>query len=460
MKSLSLKKIIEQIGGKIVHGTDSIIISDVVFGIRNARKNSLVFDVNCEKNVLDIINEKNSPSAIVTDSLINYTRNFENTVIIEVPDIREASLRFVGFYRRLFEIPVIGVTGTCGKTTTKEMIKHILSQKYKVNATYKSNNARYRHIEYLMQFDDSTQAAVIEMGVAVKGDLKIACKYFKPQTGVITNIGIDHLNAFGTLDAYIKGKAEFLEGLNNQGTLVVNADDENIKKIDFSNYKGKIIYFGKSDRADFKISYFLQTVNGIQFSLQYKNEVRKVHVPVSGEFNAYNAAAAIAAVHNIGFSFKEAIDALVTFQNVERHFEIKKGLNGSILIDDTWSTNPTSAEAALKHLRALSSGKKSVAVLGKMSLLGKQSEYHHKKIGAKVAETGINELVLIGDGAKEIGSGAIQGGMDSKNVYFCKSNDETFNVLEKLLNKNTIVLVKTSMMASFTGLIERLTETE
>jgi len=424
--------------------------------MKNSKENSLVFDIHRGKNVRHLLYANNCPSAIVTDKPENFSASPKKITIIEVSNIKLACMRFISFYRRLFDIPIIGVTGTCGKTTTKEMIKHILSQKYKVNATYKSYNAQFRHINYLTEIDDSTQAAVIEMGVASKGDLKLACSYFKPQTGVITNIGVDHLNAFGSIDAYIKGKAEFLEGLNNEGTLILNSDDENIKKIDLRSFKGNIIYFGKSESADFRISYIIQTEIGIEFALKNKNEMRKVKVPVNGEFNAYNAAAAIAAVQNLGLNLKEAIDALITFQNVERHFEIKQGLNGSILIDDTWSTNPTSAEAALKHLKSLSRGKKTVAVLGKMSLLGKQSEYHHNKIGEKAAETGIDELVLIGEGASEIGFGAIQSGMNSQNVHFCKSTDETFMVLQKILDNNTIALVKTSMMASFTNLINRL----
>jgi UDP-N-acetylmuramoyl-tripeptide--D-alanyl-D-alanine ligase len=456
MKSLPLKTIIRQIGGKILSGADSAIINDIVIGMKNIKQNSLVFDVHCERYVRHTIYATNCPCAIVTDKPENYTESLENITIIQVSNINAACWRFISFYRNLFDIPVIGVTGTCGKTTTKEMIKHILAQKYKVNATYKSYNAQFRHINYLMEIDDSTQAAVIEMGVAARGDLKLACRYFKPQTGVITNIGIDHLNAFGSLDAYIKGKTEFLEGLDNKGTLILNADDENIKKIDLSNYNGNIIYFGMSNRSDFKISNIKQTEDGVEFTLQYMNEVSSIHLPVYGEFNAYNAAAAIAAVQNLGFEVRESADTLADFHNVERHFEIKQGLNGSTLIDDTWSTNPTSVEAALKHLKALSNGKKTIAVLGKMSLLGKQSAYHHNKIGEKVAEMGIDQLVLIGDGAKVIGFGAIQNSMDMQNVHFCKNSDETCEVLKKLLDENTIVLVKTSMMASFIDLIEKL----
>jgi UDP-N-acetylmuramoyl-tripeptide--D-alanyl-D-alanine ligase len=458
MKNLVLETIIKQIDGKIASGADNIIITDVLLGLKNVKPDSLVFDIYHQNYVKQMENIKNSPYVIVTDAPENFKGKFVNQTIVRVPNIKTASLRFVNFYRNLFDIPLIGVTGTCGKTTTKEMIKHILSQKYKVNATYKSLNAQYRHMRYLMDIDDSTQAAVIEMGVASRGDLKIACQYFKPQTGVITNIGVDHLNAFGTLEAYIKGKAEFLDGLDNKGTLILNADDENIKKIDISNYKGKIIYFGENRRADYRISYNMQTQDGIEFLIQYKNEVRRVHLPINGDFNAYNATAAIAAVEKLGFSLKDAIDALATFHNVERHFEIKQGLNGSTLIDDTWSTNPTSTESALEHLKALSHGKKTVAILGKMSLLGRQSEYYHNRIGKKIAELGINKLVAVGEYANGFCVGAIGKGMDKNNVHFCRNSAEAYNLLLKLLDENTIALVKTSMLTSFADLVGKLTK--
>lgn len=456
MKNLSLDTIIKQIDGKISSGAANIIITDVMLGLKNVKPNSLVFDVYHQNYVKQMENIKDKPYAIVTDEPANFLGKFENQTIIKVSNVKTASLSFIKFYRNLFDIPLIGVTGTCGKTTTKEMIKHILSQKYKVNATYKSYNAQYRHMSYLMDFDDSTQAAVIEMGVAYKGDLKIACRYFKPQTGVITNIGVDHLNAFGTLDAYIKGKAEFLEGLDNKGRLILNADDENIKKINLSGYKGKIIYFGESKQADYKISYIKQTQDGITFLIQNNNEVRRVHLPINGEFNAYNATAAIAAVGNMGFSLKGAIDALATFNNVERHFEVKQGLRGSTLIDDTWSINPTSTESALKHLKALSNGRITIAVLGKMSLLGRQSEYYHNKIGEKIAELGINKLVAIGAGTDGFCTGAMKKGMDKNNINLCKNSEEAYNVLSKLLDANTVALVKTSMLASFADLVVKL----
>ena len=456
MKSIPLKTIAEKIDGKILQGTDSLIISDFVSRTNRLKQGALLFDLFHDVYENPDKYHKSCPCAVVTDEPAGFTGLGQNITVIQVANIDEACWRFVEFYRSLFKIPVIGVTGTCGKTTTKEMIKHILSGNYKVNATYKSYNALYRNLDYLLDMDDNTQMAVYEMGVAYPGDLSTSCRYFKPQVGVITNIGIDHLQAFGTLDAYIKAKAEFLEGLGFKGTLILNADDENIKKIDFKNYKGNIVYFGFNDKSDFKASNVKHAKEGLEFTLQHKDKIYNFIIPGYGEFNVYNAAAAIAAAHTAGFEIKEAGERLASYKNVERHFEFNDGINESIVIDDTWSTNPTSAEAALKLLKYLSQGKKTIAVLGKMSLLGRRSSEYHYKIGEKVAEIGIDQLIALGVGAWEICLGALEKGMHQTNVYFCKDSDETYEVLKKVLDKNSIALVKTTMEASYADLMDKI----
>ena len=442
--------------GQLLQGRDELIIRDIVTRAKNINSDTLYLDLHYEKSIHPKAFQKNFPYAIATDRPADFNGLPDNIILIRVADIKKAFWKFVGFYRNCFTIPVIGVTGTCGKTTTKEMIKHILSGWLKVNATYKSYNALFRNFGYLLNIDDQTQAAVFEMGVAYPGDIKTSCRYFKPQIGVITNIGIDHLQVFGTLDGYIKAKAEILEGLEYQGTLILNADDENISKIDLKNFKGKIIYFGFDDKAHFKVTNVIHEKLGISFTLQYAGCPYQVFIPGHGEFNVHNAAAAIAATHAVGLKIEPAAARLGSFQNVEKHFEFKKGINGSAIIDDTWSTNPTSAIAALKLLKSLADGKKTVAVLGKMSLLGKQSFKYHFETGAKVAQLGIDRLIVIGDGAEAIGHGALQQGMDQSKVHFCNDSATTYEVLKEVLDQNSIALVKTSMLASYSDLLKKI----
>jgi UDP-N-acetylmuramoyl-tripeptide--D-alanyl-D-alanine ligase len=456
MKRLPLKIIIEIMNGEIEQGTDNLIIDDIVAGTKRVKQGTLLFDLHHGKYNQPNINPKNGPYAIVTDKPANFVGLGENITIIRVTEIIDAYWQFVAFYRNLFNIPVIGVTGTCGKTTTKEMIKHILAGTYKVNSTYKSYNALFHNLGYLLDLDEDTQAAVYEMGVAFPGDLKTSCQYFKPQVGIITNIGVDHLQGLRTLDAYIKAKAELLEGMGFKGTLILNADDENIQKIDLHKFRGKVIYFGLGKQSHFKVSNITQEKDFLKFKLQYDDQTYHFSIPGHGEFNVFNTTAAITATHAIGFEIAEAGVRLASFQNVEKHFEFKNGINGSTIIDDTWSTNPTSVEAALKLLKSLSQGRKTIAVLGKMSLLGNQSTKYHYQTGEIVAALGIDQLIVIGDGADEIGLGALQKGMDQAKVNFCKESDATYEVLEKSLNQNSIMLVKTSMLASYKDLIDKI----
>jgi UDP-N-acetylmuramoyl-tripeptide--D-alanyl-D-alanine ligase len=158
----------------------------------------------------------------------------------------------------------------------------------------------------------------------------------------------------------------------------------------------------------------------------------------------------------VGYDVQEAGDRLASYKNVEKHFEIKEGINGSTVIDDTWSTNPTSTEAALKLLKDFSNGRKTIAVLGKMSLLGKSSSEYHRKIGEKIADMGIDRLIVIGEGAGELGKGALRKGMKEDHVHFCKDSGEAYRVLKDSLDGNTVVLVKTSMLSSFDDLVDKI----
>jgi len=456
VKSLSLDAIAKKTGGRIIQGTGSLVVHDIVTRIRKIGQGNLLFDLYHDRDEKALTGLRGCSYGIITDTPEYFKGVGDRVTIIQVKDIDEAYWKFVDFYRSLFDIPVIGVTGTCGKTTTKEMIKHILSGKYRVNATYKSYNASFRNFGYLLDINDDTQMVVMEMGVAYPKDLITTCRYFKPQVGVITNIGVDHLQAFGTLDAYISAKAEFIQGLDYKGTLILNADCENTKKIDLSKYKGNVVYFGSRDGSHFRISGIKHIRHGMEFSLVHEEKAYKFFIPLYADFNAYNAAAAIAAAHAVGVDVQEAGERLESYKNVGKHFEIKQGINGSTVIDDTWSTNPTSTEAALRLLKNFAGDRKTIAVLGKMSLLGKSSSRHHHMIGEKVAETGIDKLVVIGDGAEAIGRGALQKGMKEDDVRFCRDTDETYAYLADNIDGNTVVLIKTSMLSSYDDLMNRI----
>lgn len=386
---------------------------------------------------------------IITENPVYITKKVKNRVaVIGVKNIQKAYWDFIDYYRSLFKIPVIGVTGTCGKTTTTDMLKKILSTKYITEATKDGRNGLCENLSYLLGFDESTEAAVFELGVTSLGCIKESCRYFKPEVGILLNIGVYHLDGCKTHENYIKAKAELLEGMGNRGKLIVNADDENIKKIDFSKFKGEIIKIGVNGIGDYQARNITLTEKGIIFELLYQNSVYPVFIPGFGKHNVYNALAALAASQAVGVKLEEAIEGLATFKYMRKHLQFYQGLNGSTIIDDTWNCNPPGIEAALQVLRDMAKGRKKIAVIGYMPLLGEEGQEEYLKIGEKVVKAGVDLLVTLGEEPKAIGSRALELGMNNACIYSCTKVADVEKLLQSALDKNSLVLFKFPYRAS------------
>ncbi|HJV16409.1 MAG TPA: UDP-N-acetylmuramoyl-tripeptide--D-alanyl-D-alanine ligase, partial [Bacillales bacterium] len=348
-------------------------------------------------------------------------------------------------YRNLFQIPVIGVTGTCGKTTTKEMIKQILEEDFNVEATWASMNSMSVNLRYLLDIDDETEMAVYEMPVCYPGYLQVACRYFQPQVRILLNIGVHHLADCDTPEAYMKAKAEMVDGLDSDhGILILNADDENIKKVVNITPFQNVIYFGKNEFSHFRAENIQYAEKGMNFNLKHNEQCYKVFIPGFGEHNVYNALAALAAVTSVGMDIETAIQRLVNFEHVEEHLEFKSGFNGCLVIDDTWNSSPLSMETGLQVLNDVSDQKFSIALLGYMPQLGEgvYAEQEYGKIGEKAVEYDLDLLFVVGKEAEKIGQRALEKGMDKNKVFFCETGAEIFKILKPYLNDQTIVLLK------------------
>lgn len=441
MKHLILKDIISHINASIIKGNKDLVIKKVVTKPNKIKDNTLLFYFDNKK--LDLKSHQfNRSNVIVTDKPDNVLKHTGNPTIVKVADINQAYWDFVQYYRGLFQIPVIGVTGTCGKTTTTEMIKTILSKKYNTHSTWDGNNAFYLSLPYILGINSKTEAAVFEMGVGKPGDLKYMCKHYRPQVGVLLNIGTYHLQGCGTLEKYIGAKAELLEGLGFNGTLILNSDDKNSSKIDLSRFKGNIIYFGIKNRAHFTAKNVKYKNQGMKFVLENKDKSYPVYVPGYGEHNVYNALAAIAATCSIGIEINNSIEWLASFKPVRQHMQMRPGINGCTIIDDTWNCTPLSMESAIEVLKSLGKSKTTVAVFGYMPRLGAAGNLEYYRIGEKVAKAGIDFIITIGDDARKIGRKCITTGMDKNKVFFCTSAAELYQALLPLTGQDTVILFK------------------
>ncbi|MEH7180827.1 UDP-N-acetylmuramoyl-tripeptide--D-alanyl-D-alanine ligase [Neobacillus vireti] len=442
MKAFSISEIRKIINGELLLGSDNLVIDYIPYykNIRRKKRNVLIFirrkfefDLNYIKSRL--------PCAIVIDHSFGPLKSIEGLTVIRVANVKSALWKFIEYYRQLFSIPVVAVTGTCGKTTTKEMIAHILREKKNVRYTVNSNNSRLAHLHYLIGIDEHTDAAVFETAVGMPGDVRNACRYFKPTIGIITNIGACHLNACKTIDAYIKAKGEMAAGLEDDGVLILNADDEKTKSISLENFKGKIVYFGIKNRADFRATGIEYRDGGMRFVLQSNNGSMPIFIPGYGEHQVANALAALAAVNEIGIDLKQAAERLKTFKNLGRHLEIASGYNGATIIDDTWNFNTTSLEAGMKVLNHVAGKKHRIALFTDMTSLGDYSLQLHKQAGEIVKKYGADTIITLGNRAQEMANYAIELGLKCKTYSFTDYG-QVYTLLKELLNDNSTILIK------------------
>lgn len=445
MKTLYVKDVLGPVRGVLVRGKENHVIRHAAEHPTQVKNHTILFD-RYDPHLLRRAWTAYPTGIVVTEKPKFFFTHSCRWTVIHVKNIEEAYWSFVKYYRELWDIPVIGITGTCGKTTVKEMISHTLSQSMNVVSTYKTYNGLVYNLRYLMGIDEKTDAAVMEMKVAVPGDLLHTCRVFQPGIGIITKIGIDHLEHCGTQENYIREKARLVEGLAPDGTLIINGDDEHIQKMDLHSFRGKIITFGKKAHGDYVIQDYRYIPGGMAFTFSTRQKVYHARVHGYGEHTVYNALASLIACREVGVKLQKGIKRLATFRQLEAHLELRSGINGCIVLDDTWSSNPTSAEAALKVLSDVGKGKKKVAIMGRIGMLGEHTEAQHDMLGEKVAQYGIDVLITIDPTADRIGKVAVDKGMNPDQVISCHSPEEIYGVLKTRVDKDTYVLIKTSMM--------------
>lgn len=442
MKPISADRLSTIVSGKITHGP-SVNIHYGAYRLKQVKhKNTVLF---IEKRILSWGELKPFfPLVLVTEWKYSAHELPSQVTVIEVEESEEAFWKFTYFYRNQFQLPVVAITGTAGKTTTKEMTKHILSSYMKVTATQLSTNSRTAYFQYLLNIEEDTEVAVFETAVGAPGDILNAGSYFKPTVGIITNIGAHHLNYCKTLEGYIDAKSEMLEILDDNGTLIINADDENTKKINFQKFNGKLIKIGRSLSNDYAASNIQYGENGMEFLVHYQGQKHHVEVSGYGEHQVYNALAAIAASVEVGLSISQAIAPLRTYRPLNKQLQLFKGLNGALIIDDTWSITTTSLEAGLKVLNELAGRRKRVAIIGTITDIGSWGVFIHQQAGEIIFNEGVDILITVGEHARIMGDYALKLGIKA-DVYSFNNGILAYYLLKDLVDQNSVILIKGDM---------------
>lgn len=341
--------------------------------------------------------------------------------VIRVEDTHRALLSMAKYYRLTFgetieEFPLIGLTGSVGKTTTKEMIWCVLNAKYNAHKTYMNWNNDIGLPRVLLGIEAEHTAAVIEMGMDAKGQISVLSRTALPNMAVITNIGVSHIENLGSREGILASKLEILEGLRAGSTLILNGDNDllaALKTEDFDN-KFKLTFFG-IDNGDVRARDIVYTDEGTEFVLDFAvgeyNGKCKIWLPTTGEHNVYDALAAICVGLQLGIKAEDAAIALQNYAPAGMREKITE-LSGVTLIEDCYNASPDSVKALSQTIAIKgTSGKRKIAVIADMLELGDYSEEAHRNCGKYLADAGIDLLMTYGEKAKFVADSARENGI-------------------------------------------------
>ncbi|MBT3240275.1 MAG: UDP-N-acetylmuramoyl-tripeptide--D-alanyl-D-alanine ligase [Chloroflexi bacterium] len=359
---------------------------------------------------------------------------------IRVPDSLSALQKIAAHWRNELDIKVIGITGSVGKSTTKEIIADVLRQRYKTHKNLGNFNNEIGLPLSILGLRKSHQRAILEMGFYVPGEIKFLCEIAQPTIGVITNIGTVHAERAGSQDEIAKGKSELVEYLPEHGFAILNYDDPLVRPM-AEKTKAKVIFYGLSPQADLWADEITSLgLKGIRFRLNYKNDSIYLSVPMLGQHSVHTAMRATAVGLADGLTWQEIVSGL-KFNDTQFRLVAVKAAIGATLIDDTYNASPQSTLAALNLLEDL--GGRKVAVLGDMLELGQYEQAGHEQVGIRAASVA-DELIVIGERAKTIAKVAQAHGFPEEKITQLATAEQAIEVLRDHLQKEDSVLIKGS----------------
>lgn len=389
--------------------------------------------------------------AVVIDSYDTTRLSFKRSLkrgrpcILGVRDPLWAYQQLAAYHRSKFHVPVVAVTGSNGKTTTKEMVASVMARRWKILKTEGNLNNRLGVPQTLFRLNPRHQGAVIELGVDNLGQTTSLCEMARPTMGIITNIGPDHLEFFGSMDASAQAKAELLDVLPVEGAVILNADDSYYDYL-AARARCRVVSFGFSEKADVRATNIKSDGrNGTIFHLQLPGKIRPtiVRIQVQGAHNVTNALAAGAVGALLGLPGATIAQGLSRFRPAAMRSQVLVS-RGVKLIIDCYNANPASMKAAVELLAQAGENQRTIAVLGDMLELGPNAAQMHEEVGEFVARQGIDRLVVCGSLGRNLARGATQAGLDRACIAEVPDAQAAVVAVKAIVKPGDVVLIKAS----------------
>ena len=449
---MTFKEMLNAIEGEVIVQKEEINFNKLCIDTRKIEKNNVFLAIkgaNFNGNDFVVKALENGASIVIIDEVKFDLKEVQNKgTIIKVKDTREALLNLAKFYREKLGLKVVGVTGSTGKTSTKDLIAALLSDKYKVFKTKGNFNNDIGLPLMILELTSEFDVAVLEMGMSSLGEIELLASVARPNVAVITNIGLSHIENLKTQENILKAKMEICTFFNKENTLIVNAEDKLLQNISSNVFKVKKI--GYNHEYDVYASNIILREDSVKFTANCGNDKYDFELPMAGKHNVLNMMLAIDIAKNLNVSLKEMNDGLANLKATSMRLEVEK-TDKITIINDCYNASPDSMKSSIEVLITKAAMRR-VAILGDMYELGSKTKEAHEDVGS-FAKGKIDLLIVIGENVDNY-----EKGFGNENIRKFASKDDFFKEVDSLIKKDDVILVKASRGMKFEEVTSKLKE--
>ena len=458
MKNLTVENILKVTNGELIKGNEKLECENFSRDTRNIQKGDTYIAIKGEKfdgNIFWKDAFKNGADCVIVQD-IEFSnedlKDFDNKTIIKVEDTMQALYKIAEYKRKINNIPVVAITGSVGKTSTKDMVASVVSQKYKTLKTIGNNNNNIGLPFTILRLKDE-EIMILEMGMNHFGEIHLLSKIAKPNICVITNIGTSHIGNLGSKENILKAKLEILDGADNP-TIIINNDDELLHKWYLENKDSrKIITYGIENKSDIMAKDMILEQEKSIYKCDIDGKEIDVEVPIAGRHFVLNSLCATTVGITLNIDINKIINGIKNVELTKKRMDIKE-INGIKVINDAYNASPEAMKASLNYLSSFKNNRK-IAVLGDMFELGEYAEKLHRLVGEEVYKNNIDILVCAGENAKLIADEALKNGMKKENIYYFEEKSDVLELLKSEVKSGDVVLFKASNGMKFFELADR-----
>jgi len=453
MEATKLELIVQWSGGQLLAGDPAATVTTICTDSRALKAGDLFLalrgaNFDGHKFVAEAAT-RGAVGVVVSEEVGDLPAHF---AVIRVADTLDALQQIAANYRHAMSAQVVCVTGSNGKTSTKDLISAVLRERFQVTKTEGNFNNHIGLPLTMLRLRAGDRVGVFEIGTNHHGEIAALAALAQPDVGVITNVGVAHIEHLGSREGIAKEKGMLAEALQPSGTIVLSADDEFTPAI-AARTKADVLRCGLSEGADIRATDLRQDFAGMKFRLHAFGRSVDAQLPVPGEHMVHNATLAVGVGHVFGMTLEECAAGLPNLQLTKGRLEMKV-IRGIQVIDDSYNANPDSMKAALLTLAQMSVNGRRIAILGRMGELGAQSEDGHRSVGQTASDLGLDCVISVGDEARFIAEEAWRGGVEK--VVKAADLDEAVKTLREYVHAGDLVLIKGSRSAKMERIVEGL----